>query len=92
MVAYLFWQYCAERLISRGASNLAHTPTFGAEGRELSRFLTLLGERNFPQAFTHLALISAALSLDRMLGVRFEQRRSFQKALGGIHAGSDKDA
>jgi len=23
---------------------------------------------NFPQAFTHLALISAALNLDRMLG------------------------
>ena len=25
---------------------------------------------NFPQAFTHLALISAAFNLDRMLGTR----------------------
>ena len=33
---------------------------------------------NFPQAFTHLALISAAFNLDRMLGSQFEKSWHFK--------------
>jgi GH15 family glucan-1,4-alpha-glucosidase len=34
---------------------------------------------NFPQAFTHLALISAAFNLDRMLGTRMARRESWHE-------------
>ena len=45
---------------------LGHASHLGLHSEQTGPLGEALG--NFPQAFTHLALISAALNLDRMLG------------------------
>ena len=47
---------------------LGYANHLGLYGEETGRSGEALG--NFPQAFTHLALISAAFNLDRALGTR----------------------
>jgi hypothetical protein len=46
MVAYLSWQYCAERLISRGASRRGHTLVLN--GTEGANFLDSSGPKINP--------------------------------------------